>query len=326
MRTTCLVNNYNYRAYLGEAIDSALAQSLAFDEIIVVDDGSTDGSVDWLQQKYEATPTVEMVAKENGGQLSAFNEGIRHATGDLIFFLDADDRYRPDYLRQAVATYQQQPVDFMVAGVENFGSSSNSKRPLPSRRNLGCSVLATLLDQVYIGGPTSSLSMRKTIADQVLPCPMEADWWARADDVLALGASIAGARKCYLGIATIDYRMHGDNSFAGKKSSDLQKYRHGLAVNRLLAWYADRMGYNLKTLPALLHREFATLERPRLAEWSMYLRMSWRAKLKWRVRFRHFGRITSHYWKERLRTNEPLSSVTTAAEQQEASKHKQHAA
>ncbi|MGI9456162.1 MAG: glycosyltransferase family 2 protein, partial [Aeoliella sp.] len=114
MRTTCLVNNYNYRPYVGEAVDSALSQSVPFDEIIVVDDGSTDESLSFLRREYASERRVKIVAKANGGQLSAFDEGVRHATGDLVFFLDADDCYRPEYLREAAEIYEQRPVDFVI--------------------------------------------------------------------------------------------------------------------------------------------------------------------------------------------------------------------
>jgi len=309
VQATCLINNYNYRSFIGEAVDSALQQSQAFDEVVVVDDGSTDGSVSYLHHKYAGERRVKVVEKENGGQLSAFNEGIRHATGDVIFFLDADDRYLPGYVEHALATYDEESIDFAIAGAECFGPKSGVPRKLWPRRDMGYSLLATTFSKVYIGGPTSTISMRRDIAEQVLPYPAEADWRTRADDVLVLGASLAGARKFHLGEPLVEYRMHGGNNFSGRRANVDGKLRHGLAVNKLVHWYTEQSGYDRDDLPKMLHREFATIEQPTLAEWRLYQSMSWRAKLPLTVRARHLGETTLHYWRERLSKPEAPATI-----------------
>ena len=92
-KTTCLISNYNYRRYIADAVDSALAQTAPLDEIIIVDDGSTDDSQELVRRQYGHHSSVKLVVKKNQGQLSCFNEGFRRSTGDIIFFLDADDVY-----------------------------------------------------------------------------------------------------------------------------------------------------------------------------------------------------------------------------------------
>jgi glycosyltransferase involved in cell wall biosynthesis len=314
MRTTCLVNNYNYSQYVAEAVDSALGQSLPFDEIVVVDDGSTDDSLRVLRQHYANERRVEIVAKENGGQLSAFNTGIERASGDVIFFLDADDRYRSNYVQQAMELYATQDVDFAIAGVESFGPAMTSPRRRFPARNHGYSVLAALLAKRFVGGPTSSLSMRRSIAHFVLPCPFEADWRTRADDVLVLGASIAGGRKYQMPGMQIEYRVHGQNHFSGRRPDMGKKLRHGLAVNRLVEWYAQQSGYNVAEAASMLHREFQTIERPSFREWMDYLSMSWRSKLPLSVRARHLGETTQYYLQTRLTrraTTQPIADAET---------------
>ncbi|WP_442485632.1 glycosyltransferase family 2 protein [Aeoliella sp. SH292] len=312
MRTTCLVNNYNYSQYVVEAVDSALGQSLPFDEIVVVDDGSTDDSLRVLRQHYAGERRVEIVAKENGGQLSAFNAGMAHATGDVLFFLDADDRYRPQYTQQAIECYETQGIDFAIAGVEAFGPAMKSPRRKFPARNRGYSVLAALLAKKFVGGPTSSLSMRRSIASFVLPCPFEADWRTRADDVLVLGASIAGGRKYQMPGTQIDYRVHGQNHFAGQRPDMGKKLRHGLAVNRLVEWYARESGYNVAEAAAMLHREFQTIEQPSFREWMDYLSMSWRSKLPLGVRARHLGETTQYFLQQRFIRGGTASSAVVA--------------
>jgi glycosyltransferase involved in cell wall biosynthesis len=98
MRATCIVTHFNYGRFVVEACTSALAQVHPFDEILLVDDGSTDGSTDVLTTHYGSHDRVHLVLKPNGGQLSCFAEGFARATGDVVFFLDADDIYEPDYV------------------------------------------------------------------------------------------------------------------------------------------------------------------------------------------------------------------------------------
>lgn len=312
MRTTCLVNNYNYSQYVVEAVDSALGQSLPFDEIVVVDDGSTDDSLRVLRQHYANERRVEIVSKKNGGQLSAFNVGMARATGDVLFFLDADDRYRPSYVEQAMDLYATQHVDFAIAGVEAFGPAMKSPRRKFPARDRGYSVLAALLAKKFVGGPTSSLSMRRSIASFVLPCPFEADWRTRADDVLVLGASIAGGRKYQMPGVQIDYRVHGQNHFAGHRPDMGKKLRHGLAVNRLVEWYARESGYNVAEAASMLHREFQTIEQPSFREWMDYLAMSWRSKLPLGVRARHLGETTQYFLQQRFARRGTPSSAGAA--------------
>src|SRR5262245_57505078 len=67
-KTTCLISNYNYRQYIADAVDSALAQTTPFDEIIIVDDGSTDDSQEFVRRRYGQHGIVKLVAKKNQGQ------------------------------------------------------------------------------------------------------------------------------------------------------------------------------------------------------------------------------------------------------------------
>ncbi|MFB3814489.1 MAG: glycosyltransferase [Terriglobales bacterium] len=102
-RVSILINNYNYAGYLGQAIDSALAQDYSNIEVIVVDDGSTDGSRDVITSYGDR---IVAVLQENGGQGSAFNTGFRHSTGDLVCFLDADDVFLPNKASSLMAEYR----------------------------------------------------------------------------------------------------------------------------------------------------------------------------------------------------------------------------
>lgn len=99
-----IVTNYNYGKYLPEAIESALSQTYQNKEILVVDDGSTDNSVEIIR-KYP----VKLITKSNGGTASARNAGIKHASGQILAFLDADDVYYPEKVMASVVKIAEFP-------------------------------------------------------------------------------------------------------------------------------------------------------------------------------------------------------------------------
>lgn len=94
---------YNVEKYLAECLDSILAQTYQNLEIIVVNDGSTDGSPK-IVQKYSAKhKSIVVVNKKNGGLSSARNAGIEKATGGYLCFVDSDDMIAPDFIEKLAA-------------------------------------------------------------------------------------------------------------------------------------------------------------------------------------------------------------------------------
>lgn len=101
---TAIIPNYNYASYLTEAIDSVLAQTYPFIEIIVVDDGSTDGSREVLEG-YNGR--VRAIFQQNGGVSAARNAGVAASLGEFIAFLDADDVWMPEKIERQVERFQR---------------------------------------------------------------------------------------------------------------------------------------------------------------------------------------------------------------------------
>ncbi len=97
---------YNGAAFLGEAVESVLAQSYPDTEVICVDDGSTDGSAEILTQY----PTVRVVSQSNTGCTGARNRGISEARGELVAFIDQDDKWRPNKLDLQVNALRAAPT------------------------------------------------------------------------------------------------------------------------------------------------------------------------------------------------------------------------
>ena len=108
---------YNCKTYLNDCVQSIRAAGLADYEILLVDDGSTDGSglvCDELAEKY---PQVRVIHQENGGASAARNRGIREAKGSKILFFDADDTIDPAALGQVLADPRCAEADLTIFGL-----------------------------------------------------------------------------------------------------------------------------------------------------------------------------------------------------------------
>lgn len=128
---------YNVAPYIGEAIESALAQTFTDFELIVVNDGSTD-TTGTIADRYAARDDrVRVVHQINGGISSARNHGLRIAGGDVFAILDSDDVWEPGYLAAQMAILHERPeVDVVTGNAWFLGSSLDGQlaRPCPDPR------------------------------------------------------------------------------------------------------------------------------------------------------------------------------------------------
>jgi glycosyltransferase involved in cell wall biosynthesis len=109
MTVSAVIPTYNRRKYLRRAIDSILAQTVPVDEIVVVDDGSDDGTADAIAEWYGAK--VHVVAQQNAGAARARQRGVQEATGDWIAFLDSDDEWMPERNRHLLKAASCVPAE-----------------------------------------------------------------------------------------------------------------------------------------------------------------------------------------------------------------------
>jgi glycosyltransferase involved in cell wall biosynthesis len=117
-RVSVVVPLYNHERYIEATLRSALTQTMPAHEIIVVDDGSTDGSAALVDRMRERHPQILLWSKENGGAHSAINAGIQGATGDLVAILNSDDIYRPDRLAVMLQELDRRRADAVVTGLD----------------------------------------------------------------------------------------------------------------------------------------------------------------------------------------------------------------
>lgn len=99
MKFSIIIPIFNVAQYLPKCLDSVLAQTCADFEAVCVNDGSTDNSLEILEEYQEKDPRIKVVSQANGGLSAARNVGLLHAQGDYVFFLDSDDWIEPDALK-----------------------------------------------------------------------------------------------------------------------------------------------------------------------------------------------------------------------------------
>jgi glycosyltransferase involved in cell wall biosynthesis len=121
-----IIPNYNYARYLGDAVESVLAQAYLDIEIIVVDDGSTDASKDVLLNYGSGITTI---SQKNQGVAAARNNGVAASSGEFLAFLDADDEWLPGKVEKQVAMFRADPsLGLVHVGVEEIDADGSPLR------------------------------------------------------------------------------------------------------------------------------------------------------------------------------------------------------
>lgn len=111
---------HNVEEYLPQCLDSILRQTFTDFEVIMVDDGSTDGSFE-ICQKYAAKDSrFKLIHQENGGVAKARNNCLRHMTGDFIAWVDSDDWIEDDYFERLIRTQERTGADMVCIGIKTF--------------------------------------------------------------------------------------------------------------------------------------------------------------------------------------------------------------
>jgi len=152
---------WNSVSTLARAVDSALAQTWARREIIVVDDGGTDASLALLAG-YGAQ--LRVVSQANGGPASARNRGLREARGQYVAFLDADDHWLPEKLERQVALLDARPeIGFCSTATAVVDMQGQPVRDWPCRTG-GAALLETLfMHSAAVSGSTSGVLARREL-------------------------------------------------------------------------------------------------------------------------------------------------------------------
>ena len=212
-----IIGAYNAAPYLGEAIESVLAQTHEPVELIVVDDGSTDATRDVAEAYGDA---LRCIGQPNGGMAAARNRGIAEARGEYLAFLDADDRFPPDKLRTQLAAFDADPsLDVVYGHVCEFLSPDLDE---PARRLLREPVHDTPWPTPNLMLVRRDSFLRVGLFSTELKVGIGVDWHARANE--------AGLRSAVPPVVVLERRLHAENNGIRQRSARPQ-YLHVLKAS-----------------------------------------------------------------------------------------------
>ena len=204
-----MIGAYNAAPYLGEAIESVLAQDYEPVELIVVDDGSTDGTAEVARSFADVT----VVSQENGGNGAARNRAVENASGELYAFLDADDRFTPGKLRLQKDALDADPgLDMVFGHVREFLSPELDEETRASLRPPAAEPMPWTAPNLMLIRRDSF--HRVGLFTTAVRVGVTVDWFARAQE--------AGLRHTILPEVVLERRLHTQNNGLRESASRSQ--------------------------------------------------------------------------------------------------------
>jgi glycosyltransferase involved in cell wall biosynthesis len=220
-KMTIVICNYNHARFLADAIDSSLSQDYAETRVLVIDDGSTDGSREIIESYGKR---IEALYKQNGGQVSAYNDAVNMIDTEFVILLDSDDLLYKGAVSEVMRVFEAgdfAKVQFRLDVVDSAGKPSGTYVP-HSAAPIDCGSLLRR-GWLYPSPPASGNAYRTSALKQIFPVPEASTNRYGADFYAIYGIALLGA------IATIPkslgaYRVHRteDTSpdFANSASND----------------------------------------------------------------------------------------------------------
>ena len=206
-----IIPNYNYEKYVAAAIDSALALDWPDVEVIVVDDGSTDGSREIIHGYGDR---IIALFQDNSGQLAACNAGFARSRGDVIIFLDSDDLLQPSVIREIAAVWRPgiSKVQFQMRTIDAAGHAVGAYFPqfsvAPTPERIRAWYLATA---TYPTPPGSGNVYARDFLAKIFPLDNSC---GTASDSICLAAAPLLGDVVTIAKPLVSYRVHGRNQGA----------------------------------------------------------------------------------------------------------------
>lgn len=197
---------YNGRRFLAQQVESVVAQLQSHDELIVIDDASSDGSPEWLQRLGDSRVRI-VRHPSNLGVLRSFEDGLRRARHDVVFLCDQDDVWLPGKRAAVVAEFERDPSVLIVisdAEVIDANDTVVASSFMATRHGFKGGFRHTLIRNRYLG---CAMAVRRELIDAALPIPTDVpmhDMWLGA-----LGSLLGRVR--YIAHPLIRYRRHDGN-------------------------------------------------------------------------------------------------------------------
>jgi glycosyltransferase involved in cell wall biosynthesis len=270
-RLSIITPVFNGEGFIGGCIESVAAQNCAGVEHIVVDGGSTDGTVEILREKAHTHSHLRWISEPDRGQSDAMNKGIAMARAEYIGVLNADDFYEPGALSRIVDTISNLPEPRFIVGV--------------------CNVLTVGDELLYVNRPTVPKFENIVVDEQVWPCPVNPAAYFypktihnvvglynvdehQGMDFEFILAAVQAIEPLYIDVVLGNWRhIPGTKTFDSHSDSSIWALKRKI---RRAAWKRASLKTKLRTILLLSrHRPYYRL---RLAYWDFYNRRAARRR------------------------------------------------
>lgn len=212
-----LLTNYNYEPFIADSIESVLNQTYRTWELVICDDGSTDGSVPLIKRYLAQDRRITLYEKPNGGHTSSLNLAFSKCSGDIVCLLDADDLFTHDKLQQLVKMYLDDlRVGLAVHRVIRVDQDRHRQGVYPLSAFAEGWLGRELLDAggiIPCAPPTSAISLRREVADVIFPISATAPLHMCPDQVIMRIAPLVTAIK-RAPLALAEHRVHRGNAYS----------------------------------------------------------------------------------------------------------------
>jgi glycosyltransferase involved in cell wall biosynthesis len=263
-----LITCFNYGAYVGKAIDSALQQTYPPAEIIVSDDASQDNSCEVVESYISRGLGIQLLRNPHGGMAANLNSAYRKCSGDVICLLDADDTFLAGKVEAVVNAFRAHPqAGFAIhraSLVDNQGRARGIYPLLSALPSGNCTQTTYENCGILMGlPPTTNLALRREVADRIFPIPVEYTGYAEQmihrlaplmTEVSAVDAPLA------------HWRLHGQND---QNSTHITPRRLERELKIMDSLWLEQKHY-LETVDASLARSF-----PPINHNALYLKMDY---------------------------------------------------
>ena len=286
---------FNGEDYILDTLDSILNQSFADFELICVDDGSTDSSLQILDQVSKRDPRVTVITQSNQGPGAARNKGLDRASGTYVVMLDADDRYEHTLLEKLYNKAMAVDADIVVTRSSEFEDGTNRQHEawwtlnvcqIPDKEVFSSKDMRDFIFTAFIGWPWDKLFKRSFIEEQGIRYPI----LQNSEDLYFVFLALAKAERIsIIEEPLIRHRIGRSGSVSSSRAKAPLAFYESICLlkNKLkedpalysslswgfLNWATEYTVWNIETmtdkharkvqLNALLHDEFVELEIPK---------------------------------------------------------------
>ncbi len=240
---------YNVAPYLEEFLESVLKQTFEDFEAVLVDDGSTDGSGDLLDDYAKKSSKLKVIHKENGGVISAWKRGIVESSGEYVSFADPDDILMPDMLSMQYKLLTENDADIVISGINRLEDGKLEASPADqwslkeglyegeSLENLKKNLFGSKINPqtVFFFWKPNKFFKRKTLLANL---DYSVEGLSFGDDVCISASAIYDSKKLYYSHTPLYiYRIRGNSlstvTFNSKQLDDADLLIH--SVRRLIS-------------------------------------------------------------------------------------------